>query len=84
MHVEFFPVVVTELSEDDDHVPLLVDPAAARVVRAEHVRSGDTVLASFNGARNHRRRKLAAVRECLQRRFTVEDHPARDGRMVVS
>ncbi|WP_086559939.1 hypothetical protein [Streptomyces africanus] len=31
-----------------------------------------------------RRAELRAVREYLEQRFTVEDHPARDGRMVVS
>lgn len=31
-----------------------------------------------------RKGKLDAVREYLERRFTVEDHPAGDGRMVVS
>ncbi|MFE1277164.1 hypothetical protein, partial [[Kitasatospora] papulosa] len=40
--------------------------------------------AAWGSDGSFRRRKLAAVRECLQRRFTVEDHPARDGRMVVS
>ncbi|MCY0959618.1 hypothetical protein [Streptomyces sp. H27-H5] len=47
MFVEFFPVVVTALPADEDHAPLLVDPAAARIVRAEQVVEGDTVLASF-------------------------------------
>lgn len=47
MFVEFFPVVVTALPADEDHAPLLVDPAAARIVRAEQVAEGDTVLASF-------------------------------------
>ncbi|WP_282792074.1 hypothetical protein [Streptomyces sp. CC224B] len=50
MFVEFFPVVVTALPADEDHAPLLVDPAAARIVRAEQVVDGDTVLASFNAA----------------------------------
>lgn len=45
--IEFFPVVVTALPADEDHAPLLVDPAAARIVRAEQVVEGDTVLASF-------------------------------------
>jgi hypothetical protein len=31
-----------------------------------------------------RKRKLAAVREYLEQRFTVDDHPVRDGRLVVS
>ncbi|MFF9785622.1 hypothetical protein [Streptomyces nigrescens] len=31
-----------------------------------------------------RKKKLNAVREHLEQRFTVEDHPARDGRLVVS
>ncbi|MEU1020240.1 hypothetical protein [Streptomyces sp. NPDC005898] len=53
MFVEFFPVVVTALPADEDHAPLLVDPAAARIVRAEQIVEGDTVLASFGayGAR---------------------------------
>ncbi|WP_416963112.1 hypothetical protein [Streptomyces sp. Agncl-13] len=45
MNVEFFPVVVTALPDDEDHAPLLVDPAAARIVRAGDVREGDTMLA---------------------------------------
>ncbi|MEV6836791.1 hypothetical protein AB0N17_20165 [Streptomyces sp. NPDC051133] len=45
--VELLPVIVTELPDDEDHAPLLVDPAAARVVRAADVADGDTVLASF-------------------------------------
>ncbi|MBB6415820.1 hypothetical protein [Streptomyces sp. AK010] len=44
---EFFPVVVTALPNDEDHAPLLVDPAAARIVRAVEVAEGDTILASF-------------------------------------
>ncbi|KOU51850.1 hypothetical protein [Streptomyces sp. WM6378] len=31
-----------------------------------------------------RKKQLKAVREYLEQRFTVEDHPARDGRMVIS
>ncbi|GES27884.1 hypothetical protein AB0G60_02820 [Streptomyces angustmyceticus] len=31
-----------------------------------------------------RKAKLNTVREYLEQRFTVDDHPARDGRMVVS
>lgn len=31
-----------------------------------------------------RKAKLRAVREYLEQRFTAEDHPAGDGRMVVS
>ncbi|WP_406321026.1 hypothetical protein [Streptomyces sp. NBC_00519] len=46
MCVEFFPVVVTALPADEDHAPLLVDPAAARLVRAGEVAEGDTILAS--------------------------------------
>ncbi|MFI5474991.1 hypothetical protein ACIA6D_32880 [Streptomyces cacaoi] len=45
--LEFFPVVVTDIPADEDHAPLLVDPAAARIVRAADVAEGDTVLASF-------------------------------------
>jgi hypothetical protein len=45
--VELLPVIVTELPDDEDHAPLLVDPAAARVVKAAEVADGDTVLASF-------------------------------------
>ncbi|GGR80820.1 hypothetical protein GCM10010252_19170 [Streptomyces aureoverticillatus] len=52
MFVEFFPVVVTALPADEDHAPLLVDPAAARIVRAEQVTEGDTVLASFGGPKD--------------------------------
>ncbi|MFD8005729.1 hypothetical protein [Streptomyces mirabilis] len=47
MCLEFFPVVVTALPADEDHAPPLVDPAAARIVRAEQVTKGDTILASF-------------------------------------
>jgi hypothetical protein len=45
--IEFLPVTVTELPADEDHAPLLVDPAAARIVRAADVADGDTVIASF-------------------------------------
>lgn len=45
--IEFLPVTVTELPADEDHAPLLVDPAAARIVQAGEVREGDTVIASF-------------------------------------
>ncbi|MGW8876368.1 hypothetical protein [Streptomyces mirabilis] len=51
MFVEFFPVVVTAYPSDEDHAPLLVDPAAARIVRADQVNDGDTILASFSGAK---------------------------------
>ncbi|WP_206441302.1 hypothetical protein [Streptomyces boncukensis] len=50
--VEFFPVAVTELPDDEDHAPLLVDPVAARIVRAAQVCDGDTVLASFETPRD--------------------------------
>ncbi|MCX4451726.1 hypothetical protein [Streptomyces sp. NBC_01789] len=45
--VDLLPVVVTDLPDDEDHAPLLVDPGAARVVRADRVAAGDTVLAAF-------------------------------------
>ncbi|WP_158071262.1 hypothetical protein [Streptomyces sp. CB00455] len=32
---------------------------------------------------SHRRNKLTAARKHLEQRFAVEDHPARDGRLVV-
>ncbi|MFD0032489.1 hypothetical protein ACFVJK_30330 [Streptomyces sp. NPDC127172] len=41
------PVIVTRFPEDEDHAPLLVDPASARIVRADQVAAGDTILASF-------------------------------------
>ncbi|MFE4059479.1 hypothetical protein ACFXP3_24855 [Streptomyces sp. NPDC059096] len=47
MCVEFFPVVVTDIPDDGEHAPLLLDPAAARIVHAAEVADGDTVLASF-------------------------------------
>ncbi|MFB8415427.1 hypothetical protein ACFC63_07920 [Streptomyces albidoflavus] len=50
MFAEFFPVVVTALPADEDHAPLLVDPAAARIVRADQVQTRDTVLAAFGDA----------------------------------
>jgi hypothetical protein len=45
--LSILPVIVTRFPDDEDHAPLLVDPAAARVVRADQVAAGDTVLASF-------------------------------------
>ncbi|MFG3287307.1 hypothetical protein ACGF3G_00595 [Streptomyces sp. NPDC048179] len=45
--IEFLPVIVTEVPVDEDHAPLLVDPAAARIVRADQIAAGDTILASF-------------------------------------
>lgn len=45
--VELLPVTVTAYPDDEDHAPLLVDPAAARIVRAGEIADGDTVLASF-------------------------------------
>ncbi|MEU1372017.1 hypothetical protein ABZ454_38925, partial [Streptomyces sp. NPDC005803] len=45
--IDILPVIVTDLPDDEDHAPLLVDPAAARIVRADQVAAGDTVLASF-------------------------------------
>jgi hypothetical protein len=45
--LQILPVIVTRFPEDEDHAPLLVDPAAARIVRADEVAAGDTVLASF-------------------------------------
>ncbi|ARX85644.1 hypothetical protein SMD44_05108 [Streptomyces alboflavus] len=50
--VEFFPVLVTAYPTDEDHAPLLVDPAAARIVRAGDIVDGDTVLASIGHAGN--------------------------------
>lgn len=44
---QLLPVIVTDLPADEDHAPLLVDPAAARIVRASEVADGDVVLASF-------------------------------------
>ncbi|MFF1307279.1 hypothetical protein [Streptomyces sp. NPDC058307] len=38
---------MTAFPADEDHAPLLVDPAAARIVRAVEVGEGDTILASF-------------------------------------
>jgi hypothetical protein len=49
--IEFLPVIVTNLPGDEDHAPLLVDPVAARIVRADQVAAGDTILASFYGQR---------------------------------
>jgi hypothetical protein len=46
--IEFLPVIVTNVPDDEDQAPLLVDPAAARIVRAAEVAAGDTVLASFS------------------------------------
>lgn len=40
--------------------------------------------AAWGSDGSHRKDKLRAVREYLEQRFAVEDHPARDGRMVVS
>ncbi|WP_307783240.1 hypothetical protein [Streptomyces sp. MBT53] len=40
---------MTALPDDEDHAPLLVDPAAARIVRARDIADGDTILASFPG-----------------------------------
>jgi hypothetical protein len=45
--IELLPVIVTDVPDDEDQAPLLVDPAAARVVRAADVATGDTVLATF-------------------------------------
>jgi hypothetical protein len=45
--IELLPVIVTRFPEDEDHAPLLVDPAAARIVRADEVAAGDTILATF-------------------------------------
>lgn len=40
--------------------------------------------AAWGSDGSRRKAKLRAVREYLEQRFTVEDHPVRDGRMVVS
>ncbi|MFE5037075.1 hypothetical protein [Streptomyces sp. NPDC056683] len=45
--IEFLPVIVTNVPDTEDQAPLLVDPAAARIVRADQITAGDTVLASF-------------------------------------
>jgi hypothetical protein len=45
--IVFLPVIVTDLPDDEDQAPLLVDPVHARIVRAAEVAAGDTVLASF-------------------------------------
>lgn len=45
--VELLPAIVTRFPADDEHAPLLVDPAAARIVRAAEVADGDTVIATF-------------------------------------
>ncbi|MEU9140395.1 hypothetical protein AB0D33_31325 [Streptomyces sp. NPDC048404] len=37
---------MTDIPADEDHAPLLVDPAAARIVRAADVADGDTILAA--------------------------------------
>jgi hypothetical protein len=47
--VDFFPVIVTARPDDDDHTPAVFDPAAVRIVRADDVRAGDLILASFTG-----------------------------------
>ncbi|MFJ6748286.1 hypothetical protein ACIQNI_08855 [Streptomyces sp. NPDC091266] len=43
--IEFFPVVVTDVPADEDHAPLLVDPVHARLVQADGIAEGDTMLA---------------------------------------
>lgn len=48
--VEFFPVVVTDLPDDEDHAPLLVEPVHARLATAGEITEGDLILASFGEA----------------------------------
>ncbi|RAJ61684.1 hypothetical protein K378_04044 [Streptomyces sp. Amel2xB2] len=48
--VEFFPVVVTDVPDDEDQAPLLVDPVHARLVHAGDVAEGDLILAAVLGA----------------------------------
>ena len=45
--IELLPVIVTLFPVDEDHAPLLVDPAHARLARTAEVVDGDMVLASF-------------------------------------
>jgi hypothetical protein len=45
--LNILPVIVTRYPEDEDHTPLTVDPAAARIIPAGEIVAGDTVLAYF-------------------------------------
>ncbi|NGO68031.1 hypothetical protein [Streptomyces boncukensis] len=42
------PAIVASRPSDQQYAPLLVDPANARVVRADEVKAGDTVLAAVD------------------------------------
>ncbi|MBC9730973.1 hypothetical protein H8R17_41790 [Streptomyces sp. TRM68367] len=43
--MELYPVVVSRYPQDQDHAPLLSDPATARLVLAGDVADGDVILA---------------------------------------
>ncbi|WP_125262337.1 hypothetical protein [Streptomyces alboflavus] len=41
-------IIASRPTDPEQYAPLLVDPANARVVRADEVRCGDTILAAVN------------------------------------